>query len=87
VSPDLASILGAVATSAVLAASKTFDTRFTNSTLFRKLQPVFTLGGAYLAPVLASHGLAIDPSTFAAAPLATTGAIVAAELLSLFRKK
>lgn len=84
-SPELASVLGAVVTSGLLAAGKTLDTKVTNSSVFRKMQPAITLGGALLAPTLAHYS--VDPTTFAAAPLATVGAVLGAELLSLFTKK
>lgn len=79
---------GALATSAALGGVKTLDTRLTNATWFRKLQPAITLAGAFGAAALASHGgPPIDPSAFASAPLATVATVTAVELLSLFRKK
>jgi hypothetical protein len=85
---QLLAFAGAVGTSYLLGFAKKLDTTVTNAPLFRKLQPLVTLGGAFLAPWVASHmGVTIDPSAFAAAPLATVATIAAAELLSLFAKK
>ena len=79
---------GAVATSYVLSKVKGLDTAITSSGLFRKLQPVITLGGAFLAPWVAQKvGVSVDPSAFTAAPLATVVAVTSAELLSLLTKK
>ena len=79
---------GALATTAVLGGVKSLDTKITNATLFRKLQPVFTLAGAFGAAALASHGgPTVDPSMFTSAPLATVVSVTAVELLSLFTKK
>lgn len=94
-SPDTAAAFGnlwayggALVTSALLSAVKKTDTSLTNSTVFRKLQPVITLAGAFGAAALAAHGgPTIDPSTFASAPLATVVSVTAVELLSLFTKK
>src|SRR6266545_2019568 len=79
---------GAVATSAALGAVKGLDLRVTNAPLFRKLQPVITLGGAFLVPWVAQHaGVPIDPGALASAPVATIATITAAELLSLVFKR
>jgi hypothetical protein len=79
-------VVGALGTSAVLGLVKGLDTKVTQAPLFRKLQPVITLGGAFAAPWLAAHvGVAVDPSAFAAAPVATVAAITVAELVALVR--
>lgn len=79
---------GAFLTSALLGGAKRLDTQITNAPLFRKLQPFITLGGAFLAPLIASKvGLNVDPSAFTAAPIATVVTIGAAELLSLITKR
>src|SRR5260370_12315895 len=80
--------VGALATSALLGVVKKLDTTVTNSSLFRKLQPVVVLGGAVAMPWIVSHtGLTVDPQAFASAPLATVATVTVAELLSLFLKK
>lgn len=79
---------GAMLTSTLLGGVKKLDTSITNAPLFRKLQPVITLGGAFLMPWVASHvGVNVDPSALAAAPIATIATITGAELLSLFTKR
>jgi hypothetical protein len=78
---NLWAYVGAFATSAALAGLKKVDTSITNSGLFRKLQPVITLGGAFAASALASHTrVTFDPTTLASAPLATVAAVTLAEL-------
>jgi drug/metabolite transporter (DMT)-like permease len=76
---------GAVLTSFLLGQAKTLDTTVTNSPLVRKLQPAITLGGAYLAPWLATHvgGFTLDPSAFAVAPFATLATVLGAELAAI----
>jgi hypothetical protein len=75
---------GALLTSFLLSKAKKLDTSVTNSGVFRKVQPVITLGGAFLAPYLAQHlGVTIDPGSWAAAPLATVATIVGAELMAI----
>ncbi len=78
---------GALLTSFGLSKAKGLDTTVTNSAVFRKLQPVITLGGAFLAPVIAQKlGVQIDPSSWAAAPLATVITIAGAELSGIIRR-
>ena len=75
---------GALVTSFLLGKAKGIDSTITASPVFRKLQPVLTLGGAFLAPYLAQHlGVTIDPASWAAAPLATVATIVGAELMAI----
>ncbi len=79
---------GALGTSALLGVVKKLDTTVTNSSLFRKVQPVVVLGGAFAMPWVVAHtGLTVDPQAYAAAPIATVATIVVAELLSLLAKK
>jgi len=55
--------------------------------VFRKLQPLVTLGGAFAAPWLASKlGVQIDPGAWTAAPLGTVITIAGAELLGIIRR-
>lgn len=75
---------GAFATSAALAFVKTFDTTLTSSALFRKLQPVITLAGAWL---LGQVGATVDPVALTTAPLATVAAVTVAELLGWLKEK
>ncbi len=78
---------GALLTSFGLGKVKGLDTTVTNSTVFRKLQPLITLGGAFLAPFVAAKvGVQIDPSAWAAAPLATVVTITGAELGSIIKR-
>ena len=78
---------GALLTSFGLSKVKGLDTTVTNSSVFRKLQPVLTLGGAFLAPLIANKlGVQIDPSAWAAAPLATVVTITGAELGSIIKR-
>ena len=78
---------GAFATSAILAGAKKFDTRVTNATLFRKVQPLITLGGAFLSPLIAQKlGVQIDPSAYGAAPASAIAAVAAAELLGILKR-
>lgn len=78
---------GALATSALLGGVKTLDTRVTRSTLFRKVQPGITLGGALLAPLIASKlGVAVDPSQWSAAPLATVFTLMVAEGIGVLKR-
>jgi hypothetical protein len=78
---------GAFATSALLATTHHFDTKVTNAKLFRKAQPLITLGGAFLSPFLAAKlGVQIDPSAYSAAPASTVAAIAAAELLGILKR-
>jgi hypothetical protein len=78
---------GALLTSFGLGKVKGLDTTVTNSTVFRKLQPVITLGGAFLAPLIAQKlGVTIDPSAWGAAPLATVITITGAELGSIIHR-
>ncbi len=79
---------GAAATSAILGGVKSLDYKVTNAPLFRKAQPLITLGGAFLTPWVAQHiGVNVDPASFATAPVATVAAITGAELLSLLFKR
>lgn len=79
---------GAIATTAALGAVKGLDTKLTNAPLFRKLQPLITLGGAFGAAALANKtGVTFDPSTLASAPIATVVALTIAELGSLLTKR
>lgn len=88
--PSLGQLLafgGALLTAFGLSKVKNLDTTVTNSQVFRKLQPVITLGGAFLAPWLAGHvGVTIDPSAWSAAPLATVVTIAGAELGSIIKR-
>ena len=91
--PDLPSVGtllmygGALLTSYGLSKAKTLDTSVTNSPWFRKVQPVITLGGAFLAPYLASKlGVSIDPSSWGQAPLATVITVAGAEVLSIIKR-
>lgn len=78
---------GALLTSFGLSKAKGLDTTVTNSAVFRKLQPVITLGGAFLAPLIAQKlGVQIDPSAWAAAPLSTVVTITGAELGSIIKR-
>lgn len=78
---------GALLTSFGLSKAKGLDTTVTNSVVFRKLQPVITLGGAFLAPVIAQKlGVQIDPAAWGAAPLATVITIAGAELGSIIKR-
>lgn len=78
---------GALLTSFGLSRVKGLDTTVTNSAVFRKLQPVITLGGAFLAPVVAQKlGVTIDPASWSAAPLATVVTIAGAELGSIIKR-
>lgn len=84
----LISFGGAAATSLLLGATKSLDNRLTSSRGFRKAQPLIVLGGALLAPLIASKtGMQIDPQAFAAAPAATFAVIAARELLTLLQPK
>lgn len=84
---NLFAVGGALATSALLGASKKYDTSLTNSKVFRKLQPVITLAGAFAAPLIASHlGVQFDPTVFATAPASAIAAITAAELMAIGRR-
>src|SRR6267142_2816920 len=84
---QLLALGGAVLTSFGLSKVKGLDTRVTNSAVFRKLQPVITLGGAFLGPYLAGKlGVSIDPAAWAAAPLATVVTVTGAELSSILRR-
>jgi len=79
--------VGAVGTSFVLAQFKKTDFALAKSPFFRKLQPAITLGGALLAPWVASHiSSGADISGFGAAPAATLGTVLAAELLALLKR-
>lgn len=88
--PSLGQLLafgGAILTSFGLSKVKGLDTSITNSPVFRKLQPLVTLGGAFAAPWLAQHvGIAVDPATWTAAPLATVVTIAGAELGSIIKR-
>ena len=78
---------GALVTSALLGGVKTLDSRVVRSTVFRKAQPIVTLGGALLAPLIASKlGVAVDPSQWSAAPLATVFTVVLAEGLGILKR-
>jgi len=78
---------GAFATSAILAQAKKTDFSLTNSALFRKFQPVLTLAGAFAAPYVASWASSgVDISGLGAAPIATVGTVVAAELLAMLKR-
>jgi hypothetical protein len=84
----LVALGGALGTSFLLSRVKGLDYAVTNGRLFRKLQPLVTLGGAVAAPWIVSRtGYALDPAALGAAPLATVLAITAAEVLSLTKKK
>ena len=79
--------VGAVGTSFVLAQFKKTDFALAKSPFFRKLQPAITLGGALLAPWVASHfSSGADISGFGAAPAATLGTVLAAELLAMLKR-
>ena len=79
--------IGAVGTSFALATIKKTDFSIAKSPLFRKLQPAITLGGALLAPWVASHiSSGADISGFGAAPTATLGTVLAAELLAMLKR-
>jgi len=78
---------GALATSAILGGVKKLDTSVTNSSLFRKLQPVITLAGSFGLAALAAHGgPSVDPSMLTTAPVATLAAITIAELLGMLQR-
>jgi len=79
--------IGAVTTSFALATLKKTDYSIAKSPFFRKLQPAITLGGALLAPWVASHiSSGADISGFGAAPAATLGTVLAAELLAMLKR-
>jgi len=79
--------VGAIGTSFVLAQFKKTDFAIAKSPFFRKIQPAITLGGALLAPWVASHiSSGADISGFGAAPAATLGTVLAAELLALIKR-
>ena len=79
--------VGAVGTSFLLAQFKRTDFSLAKSPFFRKLQPAITLGGALLAPWVASHiSSGVDISGFGAAPAATLGTVLAAELLAMLKR-
>jgi hypothetical protein len=79
--------VGALGTSFVLAQVKKTDFAIAKSPFFRKIQPALTLGGALLAPWVASHASSgVDVSGFGAAPAATLGTVIAAELLAMLKR-
>jgi len=79
--------VGAVGTSFLLAQFKKTDFSLAKSPFFRKIQPAITLGGALLAPWVASHiSSGADISGFGAAPAATLGTVLAAELLAMLKR-
>lgn len=79
--------VGAVGTSAVLGMAKRTDAKVFRSPLFRKLQPVITLGGALFAPWVASHASShVDITGLGAAPIATLATVVGAELLAMIKR-
>jgi hypothetical protein len=79
--------LGAIGTSFLLAQVKKTDYAIARSPFFRKIQPALTLGGALLAPWIASHASSgVNVSGFGAAPAATLGTVLAAELLAMLRR-
>ena len=79
--------VGALGTSFVLAQTKKTDFAIAKSPLFRKLQPALTLGGALLAPWVASQiSSGADISGFGAAPTATLATVLAAELLAMLKR-
>lgn len=79
--------IGAVGTSFVLAQTKKTDFAIAKSKFFRKLQPAITLGGALLAPWVASQiSSGADISGFGAAPTATLATVLAAELLAMLKR-
>ncbi len=85
---NLVTFAGGLGVVAVLGAVKHLDTSVTNSSLYRKLQPLIALGGTFAVPWAAAHlGVALDPNALANAPLATVVSIGAAELLSLLQRK
>lgn len=78
---------GALATSAILGGVKNLDSQIVRSTVFRKVQPVITLGGALLAPLIAAKlGVQADPSQWSAAPLATVFTLVIAEGIGALKR-
>lgn len=78
---------GAFATAAILSGTKKMDTTVTNSKLFRKIQPLITLAGAFAAPLVAGKlGVQIDPAAYGAAPASTVAAILTAELLGILKR-
>jgi len=78
---------GAIGTSALLAGFKKTDYSLAKSPFFRKIQPAITLGGALLAPWVAAHASShVDVSGFGAAPVATLGTVIAAELLAMLKR-
>ena len=79
--------VGAVGTSFVLSSVKKTDFAIAKSPFFRKLQPAITLLGALAAPWVASHiSSGADISGVGAAPAATLGTVLAAELLAMLKR-
>lgn len=79
--------VGALGTSFVLAQVKKTDFAVAKSPFFKKLQPAITLVGALAAPWVASHASSgVDVSGFGAAPVATLGTVLAAELLAMLKR-
>src|SRR5262245_65227141 len=80
-------VVGAYGTSALLAQTKKLDYKLVQVPIFKKLQPVITLAGAFAAPILASKlGVRFDPSVYSVAPISAIGAITTAELLAIARR-
>lgn len=78
---------GAVVTSGILAAAKKTDVSIFKSPFFRKIQPALTLGGALLAPWIASVASSgVDVSGFGQAPALTLATVIGAELLAVLRR-
>jgi hypothetical protein len=78
---------GALATSALLGGVKNLDSQVVRSTLFRKVQPGITLGGALLAPFLAAKlGVQVNPGQWSAAPLATVFTLMVAEGIGILKR-
>lgn len=79
--------VGAIGTSFVLAQVKKTDFAVAKSPFFKKIQPAITLVGALAAPWVASHASSgVDVSGFGAAPVATLGTVLAAELLAMLKR-
>jgi phage tail sheath gpL-like len=79
--------VGAVGTSAILAAVKRTDYSVAQNKLFRKIQPALTFIGAVAAPYVASVASSgVDISGLGNAPIATLATVLGAELLAMFKR-
>lgn len=79
--------VGAAGTSFMLAQVKKSESAVARNPFFRKIQPALTLGGALLAPWVASQlSSGVDISGLGAAPMATLGTVLAAELLAMLKR-